>query len=91
MGRSSKKPCRKPGYHLEVLENELLLFNPKETLVLYFNETASVVWELCDGQRSVDEIVALLSEAYPEARDALEADVQSTLQQFFRHGVIEFV
>ncbi|MBN2004557.1 MAG: PqqD family protein [Anaerolineae bacterium] len=86
----TKKPRRKPGYHLEMLENELLLFNPEQTLVLYFNETASVVWELCDGQRTVSEIVFLLSEAYPEARKAIESDVNSTLDQLFHHGVIDF-
>ncbi len=86
----TKKPRQKSGYHLEMLENELLLFSPEQTLVLYFNETASVVWELCDGQRTVEDIVLLLSEAYPEAREAIESDVLSTLEQLEHHGVIEF-
>ncbi len=85
----TKKPRRKSGYHLEMLENELLLFSPEQELVLYFNETASVVWELCDGQRTVNDIVFLLSDAYPEAREAIESDVYSTLEQLAHHGVIE--
>jgi len=85
------KPCRKPDYHLELLDNELLLFHPTETQILYCNETASVIWQLCDGQRTVQEIVDLLRAAFPKAVDTIANDVQSTLETLVQHGAIEFV
>jgi hypothetical protein len=85
------KPRRKPDYRLEMIDNELLLFHPAETKILYCNETASLIWQLCDGQRTPQEITTLLTAAFPEAADAIADDVQATLQQFSQHGAIEFV
>lgn len=85
------KPRRKPDYRLEIMDDELLLFHPAQTKILYCNQTASLIWQLCDGQRAVPEIIELLSAAYPAAADTIQADVDTTLQQFVQHGAIEFV
>ena len=76
------KPSPRPDWRLEQMDEELLLFQPAEGRVLYCNQTAGLVWRLCDGERTVGEIVALLAEAYPEAGDALPADVARALQAF---------
>ncbi len=83
-------PVPNPEYQLEELDNELLLYHPAETKTVYMNETASLVWQLCDGGRSVDEIVDLLQESYPEAGDGLRDDVQRTLDVFAQHGAISY-
>jgi hypothetical protein len=83
------KPKRKPDYRLELLDNELLLYHPTETKIFYFNQTASLIWQLCDGQHSVSEIIGLLNNAYPEAVDTIPIDVANTLKQFEEHGCIK--
>ena len=85
------KPRRKTDYRLEVLDNEMVLYHPAETKVLYFNQTASLIWQLCDGERTAAEMISLLSESYPESAGEVTADVQSTLQQFAEQGCIELV
>ena len=55
---SVNKPRRKPDYRLEAIDNELLLYHPAETKILYCNETASLIWQLCDGQRTLQEITS---------------------------------
>jgi len=85
----SDKPKRKPDYRLELLDDELLLYHPTETKIIYFNQTASLIWQLCDGDHTAEEIVKLLSEAYPESADSIPADVTSTLEQFQEQGCIE--
>jgi pyrroloquinoline quinone biosynthesis protein D len=85
------RPRRKSGYRLEMIDNELLLFHPAQAQILYCNETASLIWQLCDGQRTPQEIMALLAAAYPEAADTITEDVAATLGQFSQHGAIEFV
>jgi hypothetical protein len=87
----SKKPLRQPEYNLEAIDDELLLFHPSQPQMLYCNETASMIWQLCDGQRTPQEIVALLVTAFPEAADRMADDVKATLKQFLEHGAIEFV
>jgi len=89
--KSGDKPRRKPEYRLEMIDNELLLFHPGETKILYCNESASVIWQLCDGQRTEEEIVTLLEGAFPEAAGRIAKDVRETLQQFSQHSAIEFV
>lgn len=84
-----QKPWRKPDYRLEQLDNELLLFHPTRTVILYCNPTASLIWQLCDGHHTTQEIIALLSTAYPEASKAIPADVETVLQQLQQEGAIE--
>ena len=76
-------------FTLEELDNELLLYHPTKTTTVYMNETASIIWRLCDGKRSIDEITELIKESYPEAGDRTREDVEATLQTFNDHGAIE--
>jgi hypothetical protein len=87
----SKIPQHKPDYRLEALDDELLLYHPTETKIMYCNQTASLVWQLCNGERSGEEIADLLRNAYPDTAASIADDVAATLQQFADHGAIEFV
>ena len=89
MTADSRVPTPKPDYRLEELDGELLLYHPADTKTIYLNATASLIWNLCDGERSIDEIVELLVESFPEAGDSIENEVQETLDQFANHGAIE--
>ena len=84
------KPRRKPDYRLEMIDGELLLFHPGDTKILYCNPSASLIWRLCDGQRTVEEITSLLLQAFPEAADTIPAEVEASLRQFHGHGAIEY-
>lgn len=85
------KPLRQPDYRLETIDDELLLFHPAKTQVLYCNQSASVIWQLCDGQRTTQEIVTLLRDTYPEAANEIVEDVTATLQTFKDYDAIKFV
>ncbi len=87
----ASKPQRKADYRLEMIDDELLLYHPSQTTILYCNQTASLVWQLCNGQHTAQEMIILLSEAYPETVDTLATDVEAVLRQFVNHEAIEFV
>jgi hypothetical protein len=76
---------------MERMDNELLLFHPARTKIMYCNETASLIWELIDGERTGQAIIMALQDAYPEAADAIPQDVESTLRLFGENGAIEFI
>ena len=67
----------------KVREQDVLLF-PEGALVL--NETAIEVLELCDGDRSLDDIAAVLSERYEgaEVRD----DVSELIDGIGERGLV---
>lgn len=84
-------PQQKPDFRLEQLDGELLLYHPSRTTIIYCNPTASLIWQLCDGTRAVEEIIALLSAAYEQPADTLAAEIAATLAQFRQHQAIEYV
>ncbi len=89
--KQSAKPKQKPGYHLEMIDGELLLYHLDKSKILYCNQTASLIWHLCDGQQTIGEIITLISEAYPDAAETMAADVKETIQRFLGAGCIELV
>lgn len=80
---------QKAGYRLEQLDGELLLYHLQEERVIYCNTTASLIWQLCDGQRTLAELIALLREAFPEASETLAADVMAAAQQLLDAGCVQ--
>jgi hypothetical protein len=88
---ADKKPRQKPDYRLETLDHEILLYHPARTQALYLNETASLIWRLCDGHRTTAEIAQLLEEAFPEQAGTVGDEVASTLHRFVEQDAIEFV
>ena len=84
----SHRPRKNADYYLEQLDDELLLYHLNETKIMYCNQTASLVWHLCDGQRTVEEIIDLLSDAYPESAGTIADDVHAVLRQFVEFGGI---
>jgi pyrroloquinoline quinone biosynthesis protein D len=67
----------------DVREEHLLLV-PEGAVRL--NETAAHVLELCDGERSVDEIAGELSQRYSGAD--VSADVRELLGGMVAHGLV---
>jgi pyrroloquinoline quinone biosynthesis protein D len=70
-------------HHDKVREQHVLLF-PEGALVL--NETAVEVLALCDGERSLDDVAALLSERYDGAD--VKDDVSELLDGIGERGLV---
>ena len=75
-------------YHLEEMDGEYLLYHPVKTQAMHLNETASLVWRLCDGQRDVQAIRQLLVGVFPEQGQQVANDVMDALEQLAGRGVI---
>ena len=50
--------------------------------------TAALVFGLCDGKRSVREIIRVLSECYPDGAASLSDDVLTTINELRENGVL---
>jgi len=82
-------PRRKTGYRVEDFGDEIVLYDFSTTRVIYLNETASLIWRLCDGLRSFNEIRTVLQQAYPFMRDKIEVDFRTAMEQFIYCGAVE--
>lgn len=52
------------------------------------NPTALALWELCDGETTVEEMVEAICSLFAVAREQATADVQSALAQMRDAGVV---
>jgi pyrroloquinoline quinone biosynthesis protein D len=69
-----------------IAKQEMLLF-PEAALAL--NETGAAIVRLCDGARSINEIVDQLSEKYGDSdRDALTGEVMDFLDTIRARGLL---
>jgi hypothetical protein len=88
MSDSDAIPIPRKGFQLEELDGETLLYRHSLKKLIYLNESAASIWKLCDGLRTVREIARLLADAYPEAGDAVAADVDDAIDNLVREGAL---
>lgn len=82
-------PKPKDNFQLEDLDGELLLYHPTHNKSFYLNENAAMIWKLCDGENSVADIIDILIEAFPDAKDQMEIDVINALDEFVAQKAME--
>ncbi|MBU4189455.1 MAG: PqqD family protein [Candidatus Thermoplasmatota archaeon] len=62
------------------IENEILVFNQISKQYYILNETAALVWELSDGQHTIDEIVrGVMDECVDAEAEIVRKDVIETV------------
>ena len=88
MSGPNSLPQRKDLQEEQVGE-ELVLYHHASRKSVYLNESGAVVWKLCDGQRTVQQIIDLLAESYPDAKADMAADVWESINNLRREGVLQ--
>jgi|GEM_PF-554568 len=91
-----KAPCRKGSIVARDLDGEAILYNPETRQVHILNKAALLVWQLCDGQHSIGDMVAAIADLYSlsvEEREreaiSIEQDIQGIIHDFEIQGMIE--
>ena len=82
-------PKKCEGFLIEHMDGEVVLLHPARNIIIHSNETAALVWQLCDGVHTVDEIVGILASAYPDARAQIEVEVPVTIQKLRAQGALD--
>ena len=67
------------------------LFYVPETRPLVLDEVGTRVWQLCDGERTVEEIVQVLSDQYILDRHEVELSLTAYMRTLGRRGMIGFL
>ncbi len=76
-------------FQIQQIDGETLLYHLGQTKTVYLNQSATLIWQLCDGERSIDDIVTALTQQYPEQAQNIATDVSEALTQFIDEGAIE--
>jgi len=76
-------------YRQEDFGDEVALYDVETSEVINLNESATLVWRLCDGEHSVADIRGLLQAAFPDASAQIEEDLRATVGKLLKHGALE--
>jgi hypothetical protein len=69
--------------HVIAQENSgaLVLFNMDDGQYYSLNEIGNRIWELCDGSRSVGQVVSILCEEYDGPAEIVNSDARELLEE----------
>ena len=83
------RPRRNPDVILQSADEQTLLYDAAADVIHILNPTARLVWDLCDGQHTVGDIVAQLQTTFAvtEAHDVAQ-DVRAVLEQLAHEGML---
>ena len=79
--------ARTAGLLAEEVDGELLVYDDQRDLACRLNRSAALVWQNSDGQRTVTDLVEVLSEDLGELAD--EDMVMVALDTLAEHGLIQ--
>lgn len=82
------KPSHAAGIiHYRVLD-EMVVYRPGSAQAASLNESAGALWELCDGERSLDQMCIQLGARYGLAPDELQDDVRNAVLRLCELGLL---
>jgi coenzyme PQQ biosynthesis protein PqqD len=74
-----ERPKRRDRVLAEQVDGETVLLNLDSGMYFALNEVGARIWELCDGTRTVAEIVTSICEEYAAPEEVIRADVNELL------------
>jgi coenzyme PQQ biosynthesis protein PqqD len=77
-----------PGVVVEEMGQEILLYRPTTHKAIHLNGTAAAIWKLCDGTRTVKDLVTCLEAEFPDAKSRIAQDVQAAVDELLRDGAL---
>jgi coenzyme PQQ biosynthesis protein PqqD len=76
------------GFFVEEMEGENLLYRLGTHKAIHLNETATLIWKLCDGSRTVQDIVDLLRKEFPDSEADIAVDVREAVELLANEGAL---
>lgn len=82
-----ERPSRVEGIDVVEVADGFVVYHPDRDRVHFFNHTAAVVLELCDGTRSDEQIVDVVARAW-ELPEPPDDEVTQCLAQLRQEGLV---
>ena len=68
--------------------SDTMVYSVSLTTMVQLDQTGALIWKLCDGRRSVGEIISLLSEAFPDSASRIQSDVYEAIEHLRREAML---
>jgi hypothetical protein len=77
---------RAVGLDVNEVPDGYIIYQTASDRVHYLNNTAAVVFELCDGARDADDIVSRVKKMFEGAADG---EVEACIQNLLKEGLVQ--
>ncbi len=81
-------PVKKKDLSTRELGKELVIVDKENNQVHSLNETATMIWHLCDGKMSKEDMAGRLREKFHVDRKTAESDVEKVLVDFLEKDLV---
>jgi hypothetical protein len=85
---TSDRPVHAASVAARVYGSDAVIISPDESMVRMLNPTATRIWQLADGSRSVEEIVAMLTDEFDVDLAQARQSVMRLLTEFSEKRLI---
>lgn len=68
--------------------DQTAIFEPSSQRLIRLNASALALWELCDGETELDEVVEALVELTGRSKADVASEVEATLDQLLNLGLV---
>jgi len=72
----------------EDMDGEILVYSPSLATTLHLNGPSAIVWGLCTGQHSIEDMIEALCEVYPEQAEQVRIDVIDVIRDLAERGFL---
>jgi hypothetical protein len=84
-------PVHTPGVIGRLTDGEMVLVHPAQGMVRVLNQVGTRLWELIDGQHSVDDMAAVIAAKYEIDLDRARSDTLIFCTDLEARGVLTLV
>ena len=88
VNRSADPLIPDPQATLEQAGSQAVLYDRRSGKAHVLNASAARLWELCDGESTIDEVVARFAAGYDLPGEAVRPDVEKLVASFRELGVL---
>lgn len=72
----------------EDMDGETLVYNPSLATTLHLDQPSTIVWGLCTGEHSVEEIIESVCELYPDQAKQVRNDIIDVVNELVGKGFL---
>ena len=83
------RPRRKANLTEDEMDEDLLIVDFRGSQIHVLNPAAAAIWELCDGQYTVEQIAALMAGHLGLPNERVQQDVAKVVDEFREKGLVE--
>jgi methyltransferase-like protein len=83
-----QRPNRRTEFEERVVEGEMVVMDKESEQIHQLNQTASFIWQRCDGEHERQQIAEELAEAFDVDAETAQQDVADTLEKLEEIGLL---